>query len=126
MQPAPNFVPKVHQSQGNRYIPYGFTQSNHEIRQRSSAPASEDAPMTTQNPQFVTIPPIANAAPGVAVNQGVLPVAACTECDARIQANVALSGEILDCPDCGAELEVRSVSPLVLAVAPAVEEDWGE
>lgn len=83
--------------------------------------------MTTQNPQFVTIPPIANLpASGVAVNQGVLPVATCTECDARIQANVALPGEILDCPDCGAELEVRSVNPLVLALAPTVEEDWGE
>ena len=76
--------------------------------------------MTTQNPQFVTIPPIANATPGVATNQGVIPVANCTECDARIQANVALPGEILDCPDCGAELEVRSVSPLVLALAPTV------
>jgi alpha-aminoadipate/glutamate carrier protein LysW len=83
--------------------------------------------MTTQNPQFATIPPIANATtPGVAVNQSVLPVANCTECDARIQANVALPGEILDCPDCGAELEVRSVTPLVLALAPTVEEDWGE
>ncbi len=83
--------------------------------------------MTTQSPQFATIPPIANApAAGVAVNQGVLPVATCTECDARIQANVALPGEILDCPDCGAELEVRSVTPLVLALAPTVEEDWGE
>ncbi len=82
--------------------------------------------MTAQNPQFVTIPPIANTTPGIAVNQGVLPVANCTECDARIQANVALPGEILDCPDCGAELEVRSVSPLVLALAPTVEEDWGE
>lgn len=82
--------------------------------------------MTAQNPQFVTIPPIANPILGVAANQGVLPVATCTECDARIQANVALPGEILDCPDCGAELEVRSVSPLVLALAPTVEEDWGE
>lgn len=50
----------------------------------------------------------------------------CTECSGRITANVALPGEILDCPDCGAELEVRSVSPLVLALAPQVEEDWGE
>ena len=50
----------------------------------------------------------------------------CTECDARITASVALPGEILDCADCGAELEVRSVTPLVLALAPAVEEDWGE
>ena len=66
--------------------------------------------MTTQATQIATDP----------VN------ASCTECDARIPASVALPGEILDCPDCGAELEVRSVSPLVLALAPAVEEDWGE
>ncbi len=52
--------------------------------------------------------------------------AECTECAGRITANVALPGEILDCGDCGAELEVRSVSPLVLALAPQVEEDWGE
>ncbi len=52
--------------------------------------------------------------------------AECTECAAHILANVALPGEILDCGDCGAELEVRSVSPLVLALAPQVEEDWGE
>ncbi len=52
--------------------------------------------------------------------------AECTECSGRIQAQVALPGEILDCPDCGAELEVRSLSPLVLALAPEVEEDWGE
>jgi alpha-aminoadipate/glutamate carrier protein LysW len=50
----------------------------------------------------------------------------CTECAARIPATPTLAGEILDCPDCGAELEVRSVQPLVLALAPEVEEDWGE
>lgn len=71
--------------------------------------------MTTQTTQL----PTPNAA-GSPVN------ATCTECDARITATVALPGEILDCPDCGAELEVRSVTPLVLAVAPSVEEDWGE
>lgn len=60
----------------------------------------------------------------IATNNAVS--ARCTECDAAIQANVALPGEILDCADCGAELEVRSVSPLVLALAPQVEEDWGE
>ena len=62
----------------------------------------------------------------VATNPATPTSATCTECDARIQALVALPGEILDCPDCGAELEVRSVSPLVLALAPTVEEDWGE
>jgi alpha-aminoadipate carrier protein LysW len=70
--------------------------------------------MTTQTSQFATN----TAAQAVS--------AACTECDARIAASVALPGEILDCADCGAELEVRSVSPLVLALAPQVEEDWGE
>lgn len=52
--------------------------------------------------------------------------AECTECAGAIRASVALPGEILDCGDCGAELEVRSVSPLTLALAPQVEEDWGE
>ena len=82
--------------------------------------------MTAQTSQVAANPVNAPRQTGVAPNQGVLPVANCTECDARIQANVALPGEILDCPDCGAELEVRSVSPLVLALAPTVEEDWGE
>ena len=51
----------------------------------------------------------------------------CTECDAplTIAADV-IEGEILPCPDCGAELEVLSVSPVELALATSVEEDWGE
>jgi alpha-aminoadipate/glutamate carrier protein LysW len=68
--------------------------------------------MTTQTAQIATN----NAAASVE----------CTECSGAITANVVLPGEILDCPDCGAELEVRSVRPLVLALAPQVEEDWGE
>jgi alpha-aminoadipate carrier protein LysW len=35
-------------------------------------------------------------------------------------------GEILPCPDCGAELEVRGLDPLTLELAPEVQEDWGE
>jgi alpha-aminoadipate carrier protein LysW len=35
-------------------------------------------------------------------------------------------GEILVCPDCGAELEVMNVDPFELDLAPEVEEDWGE
>ena len=35
-------------------------------------------------------------------------------------------GEIVSCPDCGAELEVKETRPLALALAPAAEEDWGE
>jgi alpha-aminoadipate carrier protein LysW len=35
-------------------------------------------------------------------------------------------GEIVVCPDCGVELEVLSVAPVSLGLAPEVEEDWGE
>ena len=51
----------------------------------------------------------------------------CPECDAAIAApgNV-IEGEILPCPDCGAELEVVSTAPLEVALAPQIEEDWGE
>ena len=70
--------------------------------------------MTAQTAQIPTTPATTTVA------------AECTECAGRITATVALPGEILDCGDCGAELEVRSVSPLVLALAPTVEEDWGE
>jgi alpha-aminoadipate carrier protein LysW len=34
--------------------------------------------------------------------------------------------EIVECPECRAELEVVTVRPTVLALAPEVEEDWGE
>jgi alpha-aminoadipate carrier protein LysW len=33
---------------------------------------------------------------------------------------------IVVCPDCTAELEVLALDPLELALAPEVEEDWGE
>jgi alpha-aminoadipate carrier protein LysW len=35
-------------------------------------------------------------------------------------------GEIVVCPDCGVELEVMSLDPIRLELAPEVEEDWGE
>jgi alpha-aminoadipate carrier protein LysW len=51
----------------------------------------------------------------------------CPECDAEVTiGSDAVKGEIVSCPDCGAELEVREVRPLALALAPAAEEDWGE
>ncbi|MEA3136907.1 MAG: hypothetical protein QOC71_1188, partial [Thermoplasmata archaeon] len=54
--------------------------------------------MTAQTSQVATNPVNATPTqtPGVSVNQGVLAVATCTECDASIPANVALPGEILD------------------------------
>jgi alpha-aminoadipate/glutamate carrier protein LysW len=51
----------------------------------------------------------------------------CPECesDLTVQDGV-LRNEIIECPDCRCELEVLGVSPLILAVAPEIEEDWGE
>lgn len=51
----------------------------------------------------------------------------CPECDATLNVNAdVIEGEIVPCPDCGAELEVIAVEPLELALAPTIEEDWGE
>ncbi len=48
------------------------------------------------------------------------------ECEAEITLDKPLRGEIIVCPDCGAELEVTSENPLALDLAPQEEEDWGE
>jgi alpha-aminoadipate carrier protein LysW len=37
-----------------------------------------------------------------------------------------MQGEILVCPDCGVDLEVLSINPVTIEVAPMEEEDWGE
>ena len=34
--------------------------------------------------------------------------------------------EIVECSDCRSELEVVSLDPPMLALAPEIEEDWGE
>ncbi len=51
----------------------------------------------------------------------------CPECDADVPVGAdAVKGEIVLCPDCGAELEVKETAPVTLALAPEAEEDWGE
>ncbi|NLF11674.1 MAG: lysine biosynthesis protein LysW [Anaerolineaceae bacterium] len=51
----------------------------------------------------------------------------CPECDATLDLLPDLEeGEIIVCGDCGVELEVTGLAPLTLALAPEVEEDWGE
>lgn len=52
---------------------------------------------------------------------------ACPECasDVELGADVR-QNEVLECRECRSELEVVTVSPPVLALAPEVEEDWGE
>lgn len=52
--------------------------------------------------------------------------ATCPECEATIKLEKPMRGEIIVCPDCGAELEVVKENPLELDLAPQEEEDWGE
>jgi alpha-aminoadipate carrier protein LysW len=62
-----------------------------------------------------------------APNATVAARAACPECDAPVAfTRPPLSGQVVACGGCGAELEVTSREPLVLQLAPEVEEDWGE
>lgn len=56
-----------------------------------------------------------------------MPQAICPECDAEVSFVAGtVVGEIVVCPDCAAELEVVSIDPPRLDLAPAVGEDWGE
>jgi alpha-aminoadipate/glutamate carrier protein LysW len=57
---------------------------------------------------------------------GIQAMANCPECDAEIALQDLLIGEIVYCPDCNAELEVLRLEPPAVALAPQVEEDWGE
>ena len=51
----------------------------------------------------------------------------CTVCGAEIElAADAVQGELLECPECGTELEVISVNPPAVQEAPQEEEDWGQ
>ena len=52
--------------------------------------------------------------------------AKCQECDAELELNDVMEGEIVVCSDCGVDLEVVSLNPLTLELAPMEEEDWGE
>jgi len=54
-------------------------------------------------------------------------VVLCPECEAEISIdNNVIQGEILVCPDCGVDLEVMSLEPVTVEIAPMEEEDWGE
>ncbi|MCY4019922.1 MAG: lysine biosynthesis protein LysW [Chloroflexi bacterium] len=51
----------------------------------------------------------------------------CPECDAEVDMpGDAMENELLSCPECGTELEIMSLDPIELELAPEVEEDWGE
>lgn len=52
---------------------------------------------------------------------------ACPECEDEVQLGESLRlNEIIECGGCRVELEIVALSPAVLALAPEVEEDWGE
>ena len=50
----------------------------------------------------------------------------CPECDAEIDLNGVVQNEIVVCSDCGVDLEVISLDPPALELAPMEAEDWGE
>lgn len=50
----------------------------------------------------------------------------CPECDATLSLQGLMVNEIMYCPECNAELEVLSLEQPAVALAPQVEEDWGE
>jgi len=51
----------------------------------------------------------------------------CPECEGAIPFNqTPMRAQIVTCRECGAELEVTGTEPIVLELAPEVEEDWGE
>ena len=53
--------------------------------------------------------------------------ATCPECEAEIPLEAGTeTGEIIVCPDCGVDLEVTSLDPPTVELAPMEEEDWGE
>ncbi len=51
----------------------------------------------------------------------------CPECEAEIILDESNEvGEILVCPDCGVDLEILSLDPASVDLAPMEQEDWGE
>ena len=51
----------------------------------------------------------------------------CNECGAQFELEKGIVlNEIVTCPDCGVQLEVVSLDPPQVELAPMEEEDWGE
>lgn len=51
----------------------------------------------------------------------------CPVCEEPVQVGESPRlNEIVECAGCRSELEVVTLSPTVLALAPEIEEDWGE
>jgi alpha-aminoadipate/glutamate carrier protein LysW len=51
----------------------------------------------------------------------------CPECEANLELAPGTEvGEIIVCSDCSVDLEVTSLEPAKVQLAPMEEEDWGE
>jgi alpha-aminoadipate carrier protein LysW len=51
----------------------------------------------------------------------------CPECAAETTLEEGTEvGEIIVCPDCGVDLEITTLEPAAVQLAPMEEEDWGE
>lgn len=54
-------------------------------------------------------------------------MAECPVCGAEVTLEPdAVVSELMECPDCGTELEVLKLDPPTLGEAPQSEEDWGQ
>lgn len=62
-----------------------------------------------------------------APSQPVTTTCTCPECEGPIGFDrPPLRSQVVRCISCGVELEVVNTAPVELALAPEVEEDWGE
>jgi alpha-aminoadipate/glutamate carrier protein LysW len=51
----------------------------------------------------------------------------CPECVSTVALPESMYlNEILECSDCHVELEVLALDPVMVGLAPEIEEDWGE
>ncbi len=51
----------------------------------------------------------------------------CPVCDFLLEmSDGTVSGELIECTDCGTELEVIGTNPFKVQEAPTEDEDWGE
>ena len=54
-------------------------------------------------------------------------MAECPVCGAEVAlSDDVVKGELIECEDCGTELEVTGTDPVTLEEAPEAEEDWGQ
>lgn len=58
--------------------------------------------------------------------QTVTTTAECPECFGEVELNDVMQNEIVQCGECGVDLEVVEMDPLKLEMAPEEDEDWGE